>query len=93
MSSSIDGLQFPNPAQKHKPSTSKTGREIIAEALASVDRSASLQATAEKNWRKQYPRYFKALVEQGIQNAGKPIQIAEAGLNKAHRGGSTCLNN
>ncbi|AYA02629.1 hypothetical protein BEN74_07020 [Acinetobacter sp. WCHAc010034] len=84
MSSSIDGLQFPNPAQKHKPSTSKTGREIIAEALASVDHSASLQATAEKNWRKQYPRYFKALVEQGIQNAGKPIQIAEAGLNKAH---------
>ena len=84
MSSSIDGLQFPNPAQKHKPSTSKTGREIIAEALASVDRSASLQASAEKNWRKQYPRYFKALVEQGIQNAGKPIQIAEAGLNKAH---------
>ena len=84
MSSSIDGLQFPSPTQKQKPSTSKTGREIIAEALASVDPHTSLKASNEKNWRKQYPQYFKALVEQGILNASNPIQIAEAGLNKAH---------
>lgn len=84
MSNSLDGLQFPNPSQKQKPSTSKAGREIIAEALASVDHSASQKAAAEKNWRKQYPQYFKALVEHGIQNSQKPLEIAEAGLNKAH---------
>lgn len=84
MSNSLDGLQFPNPSQKQKPSTSKTGREIIAEALASVDHNASQKAAAEKNWRKQYPQYFKALVEHGIQNSQKPLEIAEAGLNKAH---------
>lgn len=44
MSNSLDGLQFPNPSQKQKPSTSKAGREIIAEALASVDHSASQKA-------------------------------------------------
>lgn len=48
MSNSLDGLQFPNPSQKQKPSTSKAGREIIAEALASVDHSASQKAAAEK---------------------------------------------
>ncbi|WP_353143325.1 hypothetical protein [Acinetobacter pragensis] len=84
MSNSLDGLQFPNPSQKQKPSTSKAGREIIAEALASVDHSASQKAVNEKNWRKQYPQYFKALVEQGIRNEQNPIAIAEAGLNKAH---------
>ncbi|WP_374663136.1 hypothetical protein [Acinetobacter sp.] len=85
MSSSLDGLQFPNPFQKQKPSTSKTGRDIIAEALACVDHSTSLQASQEKNWRKQYPKYFKALVEHGIQNSQNPIDIAQAGLNKAHQ--------
>ena len=84
MSSSLDGLQFPNPAQKQKPSTSKAGREIIAEALASVDHNISVQALNEKNWRKTYPQFFKALVEHGIQNSQNPIDIAQAGLNKAH---------
>jgi hypothetical protein len=84
MSSSLEGLQFPTTASQQKPSTSKVGREIIAEALASVDHNLSVQAMQEKNWRKQYPKYFKALVQHGILNDQAPLDIATCGLNKAH---------
>ena len=84
MSSSLEGLQFPTTASQQKPSTSKVGREIIAEALASVDHNLSVQAMQEKNWRKQYPKYFKALVQHGILNDQAPLDIATSGLNKAH---------
>lgn len=84
MSSTLEGLHFPSSAAQQKPSTSKAGREIIAEALASADHALAVQVKQEKNWRKQYPKYFKALVEHGIADAVTPIAIAEAGLNKAH---------
>lgn len=84
MSSSLEGLQFPISPSHQKPSTSKTGREIISEALALVDHQSSVRAKQEKNWRKKYPEYFKALVEQGIQTTDAAITIAEQGLNKAH---------
>ena len=84
MSSSLEGLQFPISPSHQKPSTSKTGREIISEALALVDHQSSVRAKQEKNWRKKFPEYFKALVEQGIQTTDAAITIAEQGLNKAH---------
>lgn len=85
MSSTLDGLQFPIKNPNTKPSTSKIGREIIAEALSTVDSDLSALAFKEKKWRKTYPKYFKALVESGIQNVDHPIEIAELGLNKAHQ--------
>ena len=33
MSTSYDGLQFPIHPENHKPSTSSTGKQIIAEAI------------------------------------------------------------
>ena len=84
MSTSLDGLQFPINPSSNKPSTSQTGKEIIAEALSIVDHKSSMNALAEKNWRKHYPVYFKALVEQGIRNISNPITIAKQGLHKAH---------
>ena len=50
MSTSFDGLQFPIHPGKHKPSTSSTGKQIIAEALATVDHQSSVDALAEKNF-------------------------------------------
>ena len=85
MSTSFDGLQFPIHPGKHKPSTSSTGKQIIAEALATVDHQSSVDALAEKNWRKHYPKYFKALVINGIRKQANAIQIAEDGLRKAHQ--------
>lgn len=84
MSLTLDGLQFPINSSNNKPSTSKTGQAILAEALSTVDHKASLQVLAEKNWRKQYPLHFKALVENGIRNQENPIEIAKHGLDKAH---------
>ena len=81
----LDGLQFPIQEQNNKPSTSKTEREIIAEALSTVNPSLAQQAIKEKNWRKTYHQYFKALVESGIKTINDPIKIAELGLNKAHQ--------
>ena len=84
MSTSFDGLQFPVNPTTHKISTSQTGKAIIAEALSIVDNKASMEALADKNWRKHYPIYFKALVEHGIRSIKNPITIATQGLHKAH---------
>ena len=83
MSTSLDGLQFPVQEDTHKVSTSRTGQEIIAEALSLVDHQRAQQALKERNWRKTYPRYFKALVQQGIAAVNHPITIARQGLHKA----------
>ena len=85
MSTPLDGLQFPIKEANTKPSTSRTGREIIAAALEKVAPQTSQNVLKEKNWRKNYPQYFKALVEYGIENTQNPISIAENGLAKAHQ--------
>ena len=83
MSNSLDGLQFPLNSETQKASSSSIGKEIIAEALSTVDHHTSKLAISEKNWRKNYPRYFKALVTRGIQSVNNPIIIAQQGLRKA----------
>ncbi len=84
MSSALDGLQFPVQPNTQKPSTSQTGKEILAEALSIIDHSSSQHALQEKHWRKHYPRYFKALVEHGLLNSRNALCIAQQGLLKAH---------
>lgn len=83
MSNTLDGLQFPLDPNTQKASTSHTGRAILSEALSTIDHKTSQQLVSEKNWRKKYPIYFKALVENGIKNSSNAIEIAQAGLNKA----------
>ncbi|MDR6797597.1 hypothetical protein [Acinetobacter calcoaceticus] len=82
--SQVEGLQFPVHASTKKQSTSLTGQEILSEALSVVDNKTAQQVLNEKNWRKNYPIYFKALVKQGISNSKHPITIAKQGLHKAH---------
>ena len=84
MSTSLDGLQFPIAAPQQKPSTSKVGRNIIAAALGVVDPVHATAAQQEKNWRKQYPLYFKHLVEDGLRSPGAALNIAKQGLETAH---------
>lgn len=83
MSSSSDGLQFPIDPATQKSSSSNVGKEIVAEALSTVDNQTAKQVLNEKNWRKNYPLYFKALVENGIKSVNNPITIAKQGLHKA----------
>ncbi|WP_335977817.1 hypothetical protein [Acinetobacter calcoaceticus] len=82
--SQVEGLQFPVHASTKKQSTSLTGQEILSEALSVVDNKTAQQVLNEKNWRKNYPIYFKALVKHGISNSSNPITIAKQGLHKAH---------
>jgi len=84
MSNSLDGLQFPLLETTQKPSTSHTGKAIISEALSIVDNKLSQQALNEKQWRKQYPVYFRALVEHGIRTRHQSVNIAQQGLHKVH---------
>ncbi|MFW1749097.1 hypothetical protein ACG9XW_23315, partial [Acinetobacter guillouiae] len=48
-----------------------------------VDHLSAQQALDEKNWRKNCPVYFKALVEHGIRSSHNAIIIAKQGLHKA----------
>lgn len=85
MSDAQEGLQFPLDEDHQRISTSRTGQQILSEALALVDNKSSQDVLKEKNWRKKYPRYFKAMVEQGIRFRENPLKIAEHGLQKAHQ--------
>jgi hypothetical protein len=83
MSHALDGLQFPIDPNTQKPSSSKVGKEIIAEALSLIDNKTSKAVLAEKNWRKHYPQYFKALVKAAIIKPESSLSIAQQGLQKA----------
>lgn len=83
--SAPEGLQFPIDPETHHASTSRTGKQIISEALALVDNKLSQQVLKEKNWRKRYPHYFKVMVYQGILYQDNPFKIASQGLHKAHQ--------
>lgn len=85
MSQTQPGLHFPINPKTQKISSSSTGKAIVATALASVDPALADQLRAEKNWRKHYPIYFKALVEHGIRSINNPIYIAQAGLAQAQQ--------
>ncbi|ALH94067.1 hypothetical protein [Acinetobacter equi] len=85
MTSSLEGLQFPIHSKTNKASTSQMGKDIIAAALANIDPAISLEIKNEKNWRKQYPKYFKALVKHGIKDSKYTLEIAKNGLTKAHQ--------
>lgn len=83
MSTSLDGLQFPLAKSQQKPSSSKTGRQIVAAALSAANPYHAKLAADEKNWRKQYPTHFKRLVENSLENSESALNIAQHGLQQA----------
>lgn len=85
MSTFLDGLQFPVSSSRQKPSTSQTGRNIIAAALSEVNAAHAQAVRSEQNWRKHYPLHFKHLVEDGLTSAEAAVKIAEDGLTQAHQ--------
>ncbi|TCM65182.1 hypothetical protein EC844_11520 [Acinetobacter calcoaceticus] len=84
MSQSLDGLHFSLDPITQKSSSAVVGKAILAEALALIDHHTAQQVLEEKNWRKNYPQYFKSLVEHGIRSTQDTISIAKQGLHKAH---------
>ncbi|MEB3754032.1 hypothetical protein [Acinetobacter sp. MD2(2019)] len=84
MSETREGLQFPCD-EDQRISTSRTGQQILSEALALIDNKASKEVIKEKNWRKKYPVYFRKMVEDSIRLKENPFKIAKHGLQKAHQ--------
>ncbi len=80
-----DGIQFPHSSQSRKPSTSGIGKAIISAALQAVSATEAKEISKEKNWRRNYPYYFKALVQHSIQSTSGALKIAEQGLAIAEK--------
>ncbi|WP_229069658.1 hypothetical protein [Actinoplanes sp. DH11] len=62
-------------------SSNSFGRSVVADALHTTDPAAAAAAERETDWRRGYPRHFRALVEAGLSADGSAAyEIAEAGL-------------
>lgn len=62
-------------------SSNSFGRSVVADALRTADPAAAAAAERESDWRRGYPRHFRALVEAGLSAGGAAgYEIAEAGL-------------
>jgi hypothetical protein len=73
-------ISFP-PDASGRPSSSAFGRAVVADALRPVSAAAAEEAAREGDWRRGYPRHFRALVEAGVTSgADAGHQIAAAGL-------------
>ncbi|BCY14008.1 hypothetical protein [Actinoplanes sp. L3-i22] len=71
---------FPSDSDGRR-SSAALGRAVVADALRPVDPAAAAAAERETDWRRGYPRHFRALVEAGLSADGAAgYEIAEAGL-------------
>jgi hypothetical protein len=74
----VTDVVFPRTATGER-SSSALGRAVVAEAMQAADPAAAEAVRREQDWRRGYPRHFRALVEAGLA-AGAGYPIARAGL-------------
>jgi hypothetical protein len=79
------GIQFPatSVVDSQQRSTKQAGAHIIAAALMPIDQAMANAALAERHWRRNYPRYFRALVESSLCDPALALVSAQAGLGAA----------
>ncbi|KAA8733833.1 hypothetical protein F4V57_07220 [Acinetobacter qingfengensis] len=80
-----EGIQFPPDQHTQQISTSAVGKTIIQAALQAAAAPEAVQLLQEKTWRKQYPKYFKALVKHSILSGKDCEKIAQQGLAMAEK--------
>nr|WP_296066914.1 hypothetical protein [uncultured Actinoplanes sp.] len=73
----MNAVDFPEDVHGRR-SSAAFGRAVVADALRVADPVAAEAAAAERDWRKGYPRHFRALVAAGL--GGRAYEIARAGL-------------
>jgi hypothetical protein len=79
------GIQFPTQVDG-STSTTKVGVAILQAALAPLNPALSEKARSENHWRRRYPLYFRALVEDALKHpnaASAALESAKAGLDCA----------
>jgi hypothetical protein len=70
-------------ASDGKRSSTALGRAVVADALQVADPAAAEAARREPDWRRGYPRHFRALIEAGLPPE-KGYAVARAGLASVH---------
>ena len=78
------GISFPTAADGSRP-TSQVAREVVAEALRSVDPLGARAAEHETAWRSRYLLHLRRLVEAGLATPEAWQQVAAAGLDAVRR--------
>ncbi|WP_312033902.1 hypothetical protein [Actinoplanes sp. TBRC 11911] len=78
----MTAVDFPVEAGGRRSSVA-FGKAVVADALRGVDPGAADAVLAERDWRKGYPRHFRALVEAGLGE--EAYGIASAGLDSVRK--------
>ena len=79
------GVVFPVSPDGKSRSSTEGGKRIVAASVQSVDPALAASASAEKNWRYNYPQYYVENVKRSLQSPEEALRIAEAGLEEVHR--------
>ena len=79
----VNEVVIPRTADGRRSSVA-LGRAVVADALRVVDPAAAAAAAGERDWRRGYPRHFRALVEAGLGADEAGYEIAAAGLASLH---------
>lgn len=80
MSTTATGVQFPLDSSGTR-STGRLAKDVVADALATVDPAAADKVHRIKDWRKGYIQPFTELVSVGVHDAGHWNGVARAALN------------
>ena len=80
MPTPTSGVQFPTDPSGSR-STGTLAKQVVADALASVDPSAAARIHNIKDWRKGYIEPFTELVAAGVHDAAAWDGVARAGLD------------
>ncbi|WP_010540769.1 hypothetical protein [Dietzia alimentaria] len=79
MTASSTGVQFPREADGSR-STGRLAKQVVADALATVDPSAAARVPKIKDWRKGYIQPFTELVSVGVSDPAAWDGVARAAL-------------
>ncbi|WP_409484290.1 hypothetical protein [Arsenicicoccus dermatophilus] len=77
------GVVFP--LEDDRRSTSAVGRRVVAAALAGADPIGSASARRDSEWRRDYGRHLRRLVEVGMHDGDLAVRVARQGLDELHR--------
>ncbi|WP_322511600.1 hypothetical protein [Chloroflexus sp.] len=77
-----EGLQFVRAPDGQRSST-RANRAICSAALTGIDPDSVTAIQNETNWRRQYPRYVRALTEAAAADPAQALAMATTGLTAA----------
>eukprot|EP00923_Selenidium_pygospionis_P034107 GHVN01059604.1.p1 GENE.GHVN01059604.1~~GHVN01059604.1.p1 ORF type:complete len:753 (+),score=46.21 GHVN01059604.1:2507-4765(+) len=77
------GVVFPIDANGER-STSEAGKNVLAKAVASVDKSAAEKIMACRSWRFGYAKHIMKMVELQCKSPEAAVEVAEAGLRSLY---------